>query len=75
MVRGGFMTQQEVNALLQIVQVIQTLTIKVDALEGVLIRRGVIQDSDRPAIAAEYLQAALTDLAGVRNAISALATN
>lgn len=59
------MTTDERNVLSAIVQLIQTLTVKVDALEGVLIRRGVIRDGDRPAIAEEYLQAALNDLAAV----------
>jgi hypothetical protein len=69
------MTQAEKQVLLDIVQLIQTLTVKVDALEGALVRRGVIQDSDRPALAGEYALAALNDLAPVRTAISSLRTN
>jgi hypothetical protein len=69
------MTQPEKQVLFDIVQLIQTLTVKVDALEGALVRRGVIQDSDRPALAGVYAQAALNDLVGVRTAISSLQTN
>jgi hypothetical protein len=69
------MTEAEKQVLLDLVQIIQTLTVKVDALEGVLVRRGVIQDLDRPALTGEYVQAALNDLAPVRTAISYLRTN
>lgn len=72
MASGESMTNKEKDVLSQIVQLIQTLTIKVDALEGVLIRKGVVQDSDRPAIAEEYRQAALNDLAAVRMSIVSL---
>jgi len=66
------MTGAEKQVLSDIVQLIQTLTVKVDALEGVLVRRGVIQDTDRPTIEDQYLQAALNDLAMVRMSISSL---
>jgi hypothetical protein len=66
------MTQAEKNVLAEIVGLIQTLTVKVDALEGALIRRGVIRDSDRQTLAEEYLQAALNDLAAVRMSIASL---
>ena len=66
------MTQAEKKVFLDIAQIIQTLTVKVDALEGALIHRGVIQASDRPALADQYVQAALNDLAAVRTLISSL---
>jgi hypothetical protein len=66
------MTGAEKQVLSDIVLLIQTLTVKVDALEGALVRRGVIRDTDRPAIAEEYLQAALNDLARVRTSIASL---
>jgi hypothetical protein len=66
------MTGTEKQVLSDIVQLIQTLTVKVDALEGALISKGLIQDSDRPAQAEKYLPAALSDLAAVRTSIASL---
>lgn len=68
------MTNEEKKVLTDIVSLIQTLMVKTDALEGALIRRGVILGTDRTAIADEYLRAALDDLAGVRMSIASLPT-
>jgi hypothetical protein len=66
------MTKAEKQVLFDIVQIIQTLTVKTDALEGALVRKDVLLDSDRPALAKEYLQAALADLLAVRRSIASL---
>jgi hypothetical protein len=63
------MTKAETDVLSSIVQIIQNLTVKVDALEGALIRRGAILAGDRPNLEPEYLQAALTDLSAVRSSL------
>ena len=66
------MTKAEKQSLRDTFQIIQKLTVKVDALEGALIRRGAIQQTDREALELEYLLAAQGDLSAVRIALASL---
>lgn len=66
------MTQAEKAVLNAIVQAIQVQTVKLDALERVLIDRGLILDGERDLREQDYLMAAIAELAQVRTAIANL---
>jgi hypothetical protein len=68
------MTQAEKNVLTAMVQVLQTQMVKIDALEGALIQRRLLQDGERDRIEPNYFVAAIADLAQVRAAIANLPT-
>ena len=64
------MTQAEKDILLAIVQHMEVLTVRVDALEGSLIARRLIRDGEAGSLEANYVQAARNDLASIRSQIA-----
>ena len=68
------MTQAEKKVLEDIVQVIQTLTVKIDSVEGALIHSGLLKDGQSERLASNYQRAAHNDLALIRNALASIRT-
>ena len=66
------MTQTEKDILYGIVQTLQNVMVKFDALERVLIDRQVIQSGERDLRDSDYYQAAVNDLDLIRLAIAGL---
>jgi hypothetical protein len=63
------MTQAEKQVLSDIVQAIHTLTVKIDSVEGALIRSNLLMNGQSEGLASKYQQAANNDLALIRAAI------
>ena len=66
------MTHQEKIVLNDIVNGLENLTVSLDALEGVLIRAGLLTNGAKEALQPLYVQAAVNDLAALRAAIASL---
>jgi hypothetical protein len=66
------MTRREKDVLNAITQVLENLTVGLDALEGALIRGGLLTNGLRQQLEPDYLVAAKTDLAALRTAIAIL---
>ena len=65
------MSSEEKQVLLKIVDLIESLTVKVDALERTLIERGVLLNGERDNWEQEYKLAASRDTLAVRAKINA----
>jgi hypothetical protein len=65
------MSNEERQALLKMVDLIENLTVKIDALERALIERGVLLNGERDKWEQEYMLAASSDTMAVRGKISA----
>jgi hypothetical protein len=68
------MTQAEKQVLLDIVQVLHNLTVKIDSVEGALIRSNLLPNGLSESLAPNYVQAAANDLALLRSSIDSLRT-
>jgi hypothetical protein len=66
------MTRREKEVLNTITQVLENLTVGLGALEGALIRGGVLTKGLRLQLEADYVTAAKSDLAALRTAIAIL---
>jgi len=66
------MTRREKDVLNTITQVLENLTVGLDALEGALIRGGLLTNGLRQQLEPDYVAAARTDLAALRAAIAVL---
>ena len=66
------MTHEEKQILLEITQLVQDLTVKVDSLEAALIHRNLLRDGERGNYAPNYYAAASQDTALIRAQIATL---
>ena len=66
------MGRDEKEVLNGIVHVLENLTVKIDAVEGALVRTGLLPDRLCGQLEPEYRAAAMRDLAALRAALSAL---
>jgi len=68
------MTQTEKEVLQGIVRVLQNLTMKIDAVEGALIRSNLLPNGLVEQILPTYAKAAADDLALIRSAVDSFRT-
>ncbi len=66
------MTQQEKDVLSGIVQILENLTVKIDALESALIQRDLLMNGEQDQYEKNYRLAAAKDLDPIRRAIAYL---
>jgi hypothetical protein len=69
------MTQAEKQVLLDIVQALHTLTVKMDSVEGALIHSNLLMNGLSERLAPNYVQAATNDLAPLQSAVNSLRTD
>jgi hypothetical protein len=68
----GEMTRREKEVLNAITQVLENLTVGLNALEGALVKGGSLTAGERQQLEPDYVSAAKKDLAALRAAISVL---
>ena len=66
------MTRRERDVLNAITQILENLTVGLDALEVALIRGGLLTNGLRQQLEPDYVMAAKNDLAALRKAIAVL---
>jgi hypothetical protein len=66
------MTRREKDVLNAITQILENLTVGLTALEGALIRGGLLTNGLRQQLEPDYVMAAKNDLAALRKAIAVL---
>jgi hypothetical protein len=68
------MTQAEKQVLCSIVELIENLTVKVDALESALVHRTLLANGERDMYENDYRLSASNDVSAVRGAIAFLSS-